>query len=134
MPINRKKQQGSRLLLLPAFAWFLLTVFLFLVYVPAGDEPGLSIPYADKVVHAGIFGVLAALLGGGMRLYGSRFSVELVVLLCCGSWAVLSEVLQHVLTDYRSFDVLDMVADMVGTCAGLAVLYALFPERREKWH
>ena len=75
-------------------------VVLFLPRAPAGP----SIPQFDKIVHAGLFGVLAA----STRW---RFGRGLTAVL---GYAGLSEVLQAVLPIARDGDPLDALADSVG--------------------
>jgi VanZ family protein len=66
---------------------------------------------ADKVVHAGLFALLAAttLL---------RFGRHRGLLVALAAYAAVSEVVQAVLLPTRSGDVLDLCADLVGVAAG----------------
>jgi VanZ family protein len=101
------------------WALFGLAVLLQLVvlYLPrTPDGPG--IPGFDKLVHAGIF-LLPAALGvlAGLRpvLLGAILAAH----------AVLSEVVQHLLLPARAGDAWDVVADLVGLVLGLAIGIAL---------
>ena len=75
---------------------------------PAG---GSGLPGADKVVHAVLFGLLAATA----RL---RFGGRRALLVLLAGYALLSEVVQASLLAERSGDVGDLVADLVGVAAG----------------
>ena len=69
---------------------------------------------ADKVVHAGLFGLLAATTRW-------RFGAAAAGLAAVASYAVLSELVQATLLSTRSGDAYDVVADLVGTAAGWAL-------------
>lgn len=86
---------------------------LFVLYWPGSPGPGLF-PYSDKLVHLGVFG-LVAFLG---RWVGIRPSVIGGILV---AHAVVSEVIQATLLPARSGDPVDALADIVGVGLGLAV-------------
>lgn len=90
----------------------LLVASLVSFLTPADDlaDPGVD----DKVAHALTFAVLA--LAG--RVAGWR---PLPLLAGLAAYAVVTEVLQHVLPIGRHGDVLDVVADLVGVLLGLAL-------------
>jgi VanZ family protein len=66
---------------------------------------------ADKVVHAGLFVLLAATT----RL---RFGAHRGLLVALAAYAAASELVQAVLLSTRSGDLLDLCADLVGVAAG----------------
>lgn len=96
-----------------------LTLYLFLTPAPptGGPEGG------DKVVHAGLF-LLLALLGrwGGWR------PVPLGLALV--AYAAATEVLQGVLPVGRDASLADLAADVAGTLLGLTLWQALSRARR----
>ena len=71
----------------------------------------MTLPGADKLVHAGLFALLAAT---AVWRFGRRPAVVVGLV----AYAVLSEVAQGLLLADRSGDPLDVVADLVGTAAG----------------
>jgi VanZ family protein len=85
----------------------LLSLYVLFWPYPSGSGPSGS----DKVVHAGLFLLLA---GTAALRFGASWSVLLVVL----GYAALSEVVQALLLTRRSGDLLDLLADVVGALAG----------------
>lgn len=88
-------------------------LWVLYLYVPSGSD-AVSVPHADKVVHALVF-ALPALLGvlAGLRpwLVGAVLAVH----------APVSEVVQHLWIPGRAGDPWDVIADLVGVVLGLAV-------------
>ena len=76
---------------------------------PAGG--GVTVPGADKLVHAGLF----LLLAGTAAL---RFGAVAAVLAVALAYAAVSEVVQGVLLAERSGDAWDLLADGVGALVG----------------
>lgn len=86
-----------------------LSVYVLFWPSPAGSS--VQFPGADKLVHAGLFLLLAA----SARLrFGSASGVLTAVLV----YAALSELVQAVLLPGRSGDVLDLLADSAGALVG----------------
>jgi membrane associated rhomboid family serine protease len=96
-----------------------------LVSVVVLFTPASGVPFApagvDKVVHAGLFALLAVT----GRWAGAR-SGPLAVLLVL--YAGVSEVVQHVTPLSRTGSVADWLADVVGLLVGLAI-WAQLPRR-----
>lgn len=94
--------------------WAILTYILL--------KPGSEIshdwflfPGIDKVVHLGIFAVLAfSIIAAFPKM---RLIVLLQILL---SYAFLTEILQGEMNLGRSLDILDVIADMAGSLLGIA--------------
>jgi len=90
-----------------------LQVYLLYLEVPTPSDAA-SIPHADKVVHAVIFAVPAALgVLAGLRPW--------LVGLVLAMHAPVSEVVQHLWIPARTGDPGDVVADWVGVALGLAI-------------
>ena len=103
---------SSRGLLVPAGVLALLVLQVVVLYTPETGGPSVSIPHADKVVHALVFAAPVALAGL------AKGAAWRVVALLSAVHAPVSEVIQHVALPSRSGDVWDVVADLVGV--GLA--------------
>lgn len=83
----------------------------YVLFWPSPAGSGVTLPGADKLVHAALFAALAATA----RL---RFGGASRVLLAVLVYAALSELVQAALLARRSGDVLDLLADAAGACAG----------------
>jgi aminopeptidase YwaD len=110
----------------PAFLW--AAVILALTLSPAPELPQvkwITIPHADKIVHAVLFGVLYILLMRGLMkqrapdVYSRYVLWTIVIVILYGA---ATEILQAILPTGRDADVMDWLADCAGT--GLAfILY-----------
>jgi hypothetical protein len=104
----------------PAIAWWLLSLYLFLL-------PGSAFPKAgwmqqwqvDKWVHALLFGVLVYLFYRPVlqkNSVGSSAQYAWTVLLLAMLYGIVIELVQHFFVPNRSMDVGDIAADLVGAC------------------
>ena len=105
-----------------AFGTYLALTLLLLLAPVAQDLPSTYYASLDKVVHVGLFFGLALL---GYLNVPSILAVTAFVVLVAGG----TEILQG-FTAYRSRELWDFVADMVGTGTGLVVAVGL---RRFGW-
>lgn len=101
----------------PALLWWGVMVYC-LWLMPAGQPSG--IPYFDKLGHFALFAAWAVLLAAP-ALWRSQPLRQLMpaVLGACLLWAVGSELGQALLTETRSAEVMDAVADMAGALTGV---------------
>lgn len=109
-----------------AVAWTI--VVLILCWMPRDSmskpEGSYVIPHLDKAVHAGMFGMFGALwtwAGRGRRPAG-------LVFLCGLALAIVTELGQGISLVNRDPDMLDALADLVGTAVGIA--FGLWCDRR----
>ncbi|MEO6135992.1 MAG: VanZ family protein [Ginsengibacter sp.] len=104
---------------LPGIAWFLIVGVL--VFMPGSDVPEvkwLDIPQFDKLVHAGIFGVLVFLFCVPYFKLNISFKQKnqhfIRVCLAAIVWGIAVEIIQKYFVPGRSFDLLDWAADTAG--------------------
>jgi VanZ family protein len=111
-----------------ALLWLLAISILFFLPGSALPDEGLfNLPYFDKYVHFGLFAVLLFL----WRFFfdgAAKFTWILLGLAFCYGLAV--EVIQHYWVANRSFDMLDVAADMLGAAAGLIVWTSRYIKNR----
>lgn len=110
------------------FTLFVLILMLVALLMPLGEvdtgDVGLLsqimavIPFSDKLVHMGMFSFVTLVNYGESSKHKRIYHLFWMVGLCGFAW--LTEVLQK-LSGYRTFDVLDIVADLLGIVLGLAV-------------
>ena len=110
---------------LPAFAWFIVS-FILLV-LPGNDLPHndfFDIPYFDKWVHTGMFFLLSALFS--FPFTTSRYDAQTVrgwfvtVATSVVVYGIAMEFVQKYFTVGRSFDVIDIIFDTIGSLLGWA--------------
>jgi hypothetical protein len=104
---------------IPPIAW--AAVILTLTSIPAPDFApvgAFAFPGADKLVHAGMYGVLGALLA---RAVGAATPPRTLGRLLLGVllFAIVDEWHQRFIPG-RSADALDVVADVAGAAVGFA--------------
>lgn len=111
----------------PAFLWAVLILVLTLSPAPALPEvKWIHIPHADKIVHAGLFGVQYFLLIRGlMKQQGaqgfySRMVLRVIIIVIL--FGAATEILQAIVPTNRDADFFDWLAD----CAGTGMAYFVF--------
>lgn len=93
--------------------------------LPGKDVPSLTIFQYDKLVHFGIFAVLAFLCLAVYRKPGA-FKNSLKVLLLCVAYGYAVELLQGSgLVEGRSCDLYDALADGIGALIGILIFHLL---------
>ena len=109
---------------LPAIFWLMLSFYLLTM-------PGDTVPkinwmdklQGDKLVHIAMFAILVMLVLFPIQ-YGSKVSLStktaLMVALCALAYGIAMEFVQEYFVSNRSFDLLDMVADGIGSFSGIA--------------
>ncbi|MBT8205790.1 MAG: VanZ family protein [Eudoraea sp.] len=123
----------------PAFyGWLLLITVLSLLSFPDDPDGGLDIPHMDKAVHF-LFYFVAAILGSLYLREASKKTISLskaltISLLFAVFYGILIEVFQSTLTDYRSGELEDILANSLGAITGVLLLkYLFFGKRQQKW-
>lgn len=108
---------------LPAL-WAVIVFALHLVKVDIDPEREKLIPHADKLVHYGMFAVLAFLLVRSWKFHNSNVKIKSLVfiVIICLLYGGLMEYLQSLSNGRRDGDVLDWFADVAGSISG--VLFA----------
>ena len=104
---------------IPGIAWFF--VVLVLICLPGKDIPQigwLTRINFDKVVHIGVFGLLAVLFC--WPFYRSSFTKKehlqyfIKIAIATSVWGLTTELIQKFFIPSRSFDLLDWAADSIG--------------------
>ena len=89
----------------------MLLASLYVLFWPDPAGGSTELPGADKVVHALLFGALAATARW-------RFGAATGVLAAVLAYAAVSELAQALLLSRRSGDLWDLLADALGAVAG----------------
>ncbi|MGZ3844854.1 MAG: VanZ family protein [Flavisolibacter sp.] len=109
--------------------WFLLMCFLF--FLPGSalpKEDWLDRIYFDKWVHTGLFAVL-------LFLWRSSFNLKLayynsILMFCALVYGLSVEFIQKYWVVNRSFDLVDVLFDMVGASIGLAAWWWVYKKNK----
>lgn len=112
---------------LPAFTWFVVSVIL--LALPGKDLPHndiFNIPFFDKYIHFTMFLMLTTLFcyailkwpieQNNKKLWFIRIAVLVII------YGVIMEFVQKFFVVGRSFDLVDIVFDTVGSLAGLIII------------
>lgn len=121
--------------------WISIAVWASIILVLCGMPPQdvdkikfIDIPYLDKLVHFGLYFVLAllimAILTLNSKLKKSRWA-NLITILSCLLYGWLIEVMQRAFFPGRSYELMDVVADTAGAVVGV-LLYRTI-RRLVKW-
>ena len=108
----------------PAIIWFVISVIL--LTLPGNDLPHNSffdLPYFDKYVHFGMFFLLTFLFcfpfskesARSSTTHGVFYKIVFFVIL----YGILMEFVQKFFAIQRTFDVMDILFDSLGSVAGL---------------
>ena len=111
---------------IPGIAWFLIVMVL--LFAPGNEFPStkwFGDIQIDKLVHAGVFGLLGLLfmIPVGLSKMGKREKLQyfIRIVLAISIWGLTSEFIQKYWAIGRNFDLLDWLADSIG--ALIAFLY-----------
>ncbi len=127
---------------LKTFVWVIAEfVFVFvLLSLPGSEFPDhiswfskiMALPFADKIVHMGLFGSLALSLFVHFELLkDARYKssrAKAIALIICILYGIGMEYYQKYFVPNRGFEVLDMLADAIGALCALP-LFELFAKR-----
>ncbi|HSU49442.1 MAG TPA: VanZ family protein [Segetibacter sp.] len=119
---------------LPAIFWFIISVVL--LALPGNDLPHsdlFNIPFFDKYIHTIMFFVLTVLFCYPFILYNTSgkiikswfFKITISAIV----YGIIMEFVQKYLVYGRSFDVIDIVFDAIGSVAGLIVINRYFNKK-----
>lgn len=113
-------------------AWviFEFVLIFILLSMPAGNTPGnnwisylLQLPFADKVIHIGLFGSLALSLFSHFEQYSKASfqttRTKALSLILCIVFGIGMEYYQKYFVPSRGFEVGDMLADTMGALLAL---------------
>jgi len=100
----------------------------YLSLINLADTPVSKLGVGDKVMHTGAYFGLALLwlLFVIFNAGNERFAKNLVlVCVACIIFGTFIEVLQHVLTEYRQLDLLDVLANSIGAIVAGTLVWLL---------
>ena len=109
---------------------FEFVLIFILLSMPAGKTPGddwisylLQLPFADKIIHVGLFGSLALSIFSHFEQYSNisfqSTRTKALSLIVCIVFGIGMEFYQKYIVPSRGFEVGDMLADALGALLAL---------------
>lgn len=113
--------------LMPAVAWGVVIAYLSLTSPEA--LPKVQWSMFDKLAHVGVYFIFSGLLYYGILKQAASYTKKqfllVLTLLIASLLGISLEVLQYVGSAGRSFEMLDILANIIGSFVGIAA-YSLF--------
>lgn len=112
---------------LPGIIWFF--ILLVLLCIPGSDLPKpenwMQIISFDKLVHTGLFAILAYLFMKPVSATGfskqKRWRIVIIIALATSAWGLATEIIQENFIRGRAFEWFDWTADSLGAFIALIV-------------
>lgn len=113
---------GSKRLLVAAILYSCIISVLF--FLPSGDFPKVGFSGIDKLVHATIYIILICLWQLYFYVkneYQFKWKWALLIALACLLYGIIIEILQGLITNSRSADIFDVLANLTGSLLGILI-------------
>ena len=111
----------------PLSAALFAVVILILSIIPtdiSGEPPSFYFPGMDKIIHATMYTILTFLI---LHMYLKRKTIKISTFLfwvvAILAYSVLMELIQLYFIDYRSGDIKDVYANLLGIFLGLSLFF-----------
>ena len=96
-----------------------IAIITILSVIPASDMPTIIVfPYFDKFVHLCMYAGLSFLMLWLLNEKTNKSKYSLILLMVFG-WGLLMEFIQEISHLGRSFDIFDIIANLLGFIPGL---------------
>lgn len=121
----------------PFFIWIIIIYILLTTPARELDGVDIKIPFADKIVHAGIFAVMVLLFAWPYRYEPFKKNARKIFLIAviATAYGIAMEFVQKNLTNPRGYEEWDMVADGAGAIIGFVmakILINYFNDRQKR--
>ena len=120
---------------IPAILWFIISTIL--LCFPGNQFPSVpffNFPHLDKIVHLVIFFLLTFLFSYPVSKtelpQKRRKSWFLFIAIYISGYGILIEFIQKYFIPFRSFDLFDIVFDILGSFAGLYLANRIFSAKK----
>ncbi len=104
-----------------ALGWFVIMCILF--FLPGSVLPKenefLAFLHVDKIVHIGLFAIFVFLIKCSFT--STLFKYNILLIAATGLYGYAVELIQKKWIPGRSFDLYDLLADMIGSLLGLLI-------------
>ena len=110
------------------FYWFPVLIYCLLIYIQSSypsPESIPDVPNIDKLLHLAAYAILGALFFRAFRTQRFKENINLVIafsILSSSLYGITDEFHQYYLP-YRDADVMDILADILGSICGVYIYY-----------
>ena len=106
------------------FYWFPIIIYCLIIFIQSSypsPETAPDIPYLDKFLHFSAYAVLGALFLRAFKTTRLKDNIKLVIILSilASSFYGISDELHQYFVPYRNADIMDVLADIVGSICGV---------------
>jgi len=109
-----------------AFLWTILIIVASLMPKSSMGDSGLfEIPFLDKIVHIFLYAIFVYLWSRNLFSKVDKVKAARLAFYSSIVFGVVMEVLQKSLGGGRNFDVLDIIANIIGSIIGLIAFYKI---------
>ncbi len=120
---------------IPALIWFAASLYLFIM--PGTELPKVNVQFIDKIAHVVIFFVLVALITWPFLFSETENRIKkkwfLGITLISILYGIVIEFVQENLVQNRSFDIVDMVADAIGSLLAFLLSVKYFTKHHSSY-
>lgn len=119
------------------FYWFPIFIYCLLIYIQSSypsSEKISSIPYFDKILHFAAYAFLGGLLLRALKTLPIKDNIRLAMILSItlsALYGISDEIHQHYVP-YRDADIMDALADIIGSIFGVYIYHFFWLERLRK--
>ncbi len=112
------------------FYWFPILIYCLLIFIQSSypsPEQVPDWPYIDKILHLAAYAILGALFLRALKTLPIKNNLKLVMILSIllSSLYGISDEIHQYFVPYRNADLLDALADMLGSVCGVYVYQLL---------
>ncbi|MBC7885698.1 MAG: VanZ family protein [Saprospiraceae bacterium] len=120
---DKLKMLSDKFYLRLAISWTLIILWLSLISVHSVSQYSIwNFAGADKLVHVIFYFIFSILWSIGLK---NKNSIKKFVLIFSVSFGILMEICQFYLSNGRSFELYDILANIIGSLGGV-ILFKLF--------
>ncbi|WP_299222800.1 VanZ family protein [uncultured Psychroserpens sp.] len=108
--------------------WALVILIVYLIALTIGSlsnigvVPNLGLSYDDKIYHCIAYALLTLLLFNYLRTIKKNYMILIAVVIAI-TYGIIIEALQSILTDFRTPDYLDVIANTIGVILASLLLH-----------
>lgn len=113
-------------------AWLCGLGILGLSIIPSASIPEIDVSYLDKIVHFAMYAILAGIWFGYLvrEDKSSPKKLMVTVFLLASGYGLLMEILQLIFFESRSFEIYDIISNIIGSLTGVIFVNNFFNSKK----